>query len=226
MEAYQLKVTLYRSDPSIWRRILIPVHLYYHFQELRQILLVAMGWEDDHLTLFELSQEELQIPGAPPHAGHQTLRQSNDLADNRTFINELLHEKQKFTFVYDFGDDWQHHVIVEKIVTDYENEYPQVIAYEGNCPPEDVGGIAAYTMLLQALENPDDPVNEEMVEWIAEWMENEEINEYDLEMVNNRLSRMTVDKQVRRKRKTMAELKIAKRNRKKSPVSGSKNNSH
>lgn len=63
---------------------------------------------------------------------------------SKTYIREYLEDNDWFTYTYDMGDDWQHRVTIEKIIDDYENDYPMVIKYKGNCPLEDCGGIYGY----------------------------------------------------------------------------------
>lgn len=57
-----------------------------------------------------------------------------------TCIDEFLERIPWFTYVYDLGDDWQHRVTIEKILDDWELNYPQVLKYKGDCPIEDCGG--------------------------------------------------------------------------------------
>lgn len=47
-----------------------------------------------------------------------------------------------FQYVYDFGDYWQHDVLLEAVLQPAPGrKYPRCIAGERSCPPEDVGGI-------------------------------------------------------------------------------------
>jgi hypothetical protein len=46
-EIYQIKVTLLRTDPPIWRRVLVPADL--ALEQLHDVLQLAMGWEDCHM---------------------------------------------------------------------------------------------------------------------------------------------------------------------------------
>lgn len=57
-------------------------------------------------------------------------------------MKDFLCEKQrkKFTYIYDFGDDWFHDIIV-KAKTEDTLLYPRCIAEKGACPPENYGGI-------------------------------------------------------------------------------------
>jgi hypothetical protein len=54
-------------------------------------------------------------------------------------------EKAKVVYVYDFGDDWRHDIIVEKILPAAPGvAYPRCTAGRGETPAEDSGGIWAF----------------------------------------------------------------------------------
>ena len=80
------------------------------------------------------------------------------------------------------GDYWEHKVVVEKIIEDYEYDYPMVVKYKGDCPYEDCGGIEAYYELLEILKNPSHPEYEAYKSWIDESVFND--YEYDIDTVN------------------------------------------
>ncbi|HZI77678.1 MAG TPA: plasmid pRiA4b ORF-3 family protein, partial [Gemmatimonadales bacterium] len=47
----------------------------------------------------------------------------------------------RFTYTYDFGDNWEHTVLIERPRRPLESgRYPACIAGKRNCPPEDCGG--------------------------------------------------------------------------------------
>ncbi|KDP84603.1 hypothetical protein CF70_018540, partial [Cupriavidus sp. SK-3] len=56
-------------------------------------------------------------------------------------LNHALGSATEFEYRYDFGDDWQHRVIVESVgYPDLALALPVCLACEYACPPEDVGG--------------------------------------------------------------------------------------
>ena len=71
------------------------------------------------------------------------------LEANTTFIREFLEANDWFTYTYDLGDDWQYRVTIEKVITDYELDYPIVLKYKRDCPPEDCGGIYGFYQNLE-----------------------------------------------------------------------------
>jgi hypothetical protein len=69
-------------------------------------------------------------------------------------------------YEYDFGDGWEHDVVLEAI-GEAVGEKPSVRVLAGKCacPPEDVGGIGGYYRFLEAIQNPKHPEHRDMLEW-------------------------------------------------------------
>ena len=91
--------------------------------------------------------------------------------DINSKINQLIKsEKQKFTYLYDFGDSWEHTIVVEKILEkDQSKKYPICLEGERACPPEDCGSIPGYYNLIKIRKNKKHPQYEELiVEWLGE----------------------------------------------------------
>ena len=75
-------------------------------------------------------------------------------------------EKFKFIYEYDFGDGWEHELLIEKILPLEEGKaYPVCLTGKRACPPEDCGGIWGYSDFLEAVQDPDHPEHEEMLDW-------------------------------------------------------------
>jgi hypothetical protein len=97
-----------------------------------------------------------------------------DLDDERKIMDvkraRIHHVVQRvgteFEYVYDFGDDWEHDLLLEAILQPDPNvPYPRCIAGERNCPPEDVGGAGGYENYLVALADPEDEEHEDLLAW-------------------------------------------------------------
>ena len=70
--------------------------------------------------------------------------------------NVITGEKFKFFYLYDFGDSWEHEVLVEKVLTaQSDTRYPVCIKAKRACPPEDCGGTWGYQTLLKAIKEPE-----------------------------------------------------------------------
>jgi hypothetical protein len=74
----------------------------------------------------------------------------------------------KIVYTYDFGDEWEHGIVLEKgLPVDPKMAYPLCMGGGGACPPEDCGGIGGFYSLLEALQNPRDPQHEELLERVG-----------------------------------------------------------
>ncbi len=153
-----LKVTLHGTKPSVWRRLLMPGGM--TLGDLHHAIQAAMGWHDSHLHTFD-------IDGRQYGDRHQV----DDVAEeHRLTLNGLVKSGiARFTYTYDFGDNWQHMVAIEKTQPAIEGKsYPACVAGARNCPPEDCGGSWGYQHLLEVLADPAHPEHAEQIEWIGE----------------------------------------------------------
>lgn len=154
MTGYQLKITIKDSHPPIWRRIIVPAHI--SFYDLDDIIERAFGWTHDHMFAFDFRSLQVEFVGSP-------MKDSEDTAYE--CIDEWLDEGDTFLYTYDFGDDWQHTVKVEKIIK-YDKRYPQVLKSKGSNMIEDCGGIwGFYDCIDQAEPFNMEAVNEEFSKW-------------------------------------------------------------
>lgn len=103
-------------------------------------------------------------------------------------LDEIVHSpKASFKYEYDFGDGWEHTLLVEKIIPKDEAPKPYTcLAGKGRCPLEDCGGIWGYNHLLEIIKNPNDPEHENMIEWAGGEIDPDEFN---LDKVNRLLAK-------------------------------------
>lgn len=159
---YQLKITLHQSKPPIWRRVLVPGNI--TLGQLHYVIQIVMGWSNYHLHQFIVGKTYYSDPTF--ELGKYGSRVYNE--DSITLMRLVPGEKFKFQYEYDFGDDWLHDILVEKILPpDPERQLPVCVKGVRACPPEDVGGIWGYYNFLEALENPDHPEHTIYTEWIG-----------------------------------------------------------
>lgn len=161
---YQLHISLKRSKPKIWRRFLVTEDT--TLARLHKIIQEVMGWEDYHLHAFTIGETEF---------GEINEEWDNDFEDEKKAkLSDLnLAEKQKFEYVYDFGDNWEHEIKVEKILPfDSSVKYPKCIDGKLACPPEDCGSIWGYDELSELSKMPKDELTEdelERLEWLGDY---------------------------------------------------------
>ena len=127
--------------------------------ELAPILEGAMGWLGGHLHAFDVDGTWYGTPDPD--------WPSDDLDEDRYRLGEVLPSVgDKLRWDYDFGDGWEHNVVVEKIVeAEPRVEYPLCLAGRRACPPEDCGGPHGYAQLLEVLADPSHPEHDELREW-------------------------------------------------------------
>ena len=92
----------------------------------------------------------------------------------------------KFVYQYDFGDSWEHPIVVEKIAEDVQTDGPVCVDGARACPPEDSGGAWGYLEKLEALASPDD---DEETSSLREWMGDFDPERFDKDSVNKELKR-------------------------------------
>ncbi|WP_167578654.1 plasmid pRiA4b ORF-3 family protein [Jeotgalibacillus proteolyticus] len=192
-EAVIVRVSLELGNHSIWRRIAIPTYL--SFPELHETLQIIFDWSDSHLHEFYL------FPGQPFNPqGLSGKKDQKDVVklvsheESLSFQSRIpmkLEKGEKLSdylpgemlYIYDLGDSWQHRIVVEETIDDYDVNYPICLAGEGERPPEDVGGEGGYEEFLKVMADP----THSDYEHLKDWSEDQFIDEFDLEMVNRGL---------------------------------------
>jgi pRiA4b ORF-3-like protein len=160
---YQIKITLLGTRPPIWRRLLVPENL--TLAQMHDVLQAAMGWEDCHLHEFRIGRQRFGVPapddefmGGPPCINERKVRLSDVFTKSGA----------KAEYTYDFGDSWEHALLVEKILTpDPSLTYPLCTDGKLNGPPEDCGGLGGFYNFLEAIRDPEHDEHEELLEWIG-----------------------------------------------------------
>jgi hypothetical protein len=181
-QVFQLKVTLKGSKPPIWRRIRVRGSM--TLPRLHDCLQTVMGWTDSHLHQFVLRGPGGQriFYGQPDPDGNLEW----GLSERRVRLDRLVAApKDRFVYEYDFGDGWEHDILVEQVLPpDPEGKHPVCLAGKRACPPEDVGGIWGFAEFLEAMANPEHPEHEERLEWYGDDFDPDE---FSVEEVNRQL---------------------------------------
>ena len=164
---FQIKITLKETKPPIWRRI--QVKSITRMVDLHLILQTVMGWDNGHLHQYVVGKRPFQqlIGTRDDDAFGDTF----DVTDEtRVKLSDIVTApKFKFTYEYDFGDGWEHELVVEKILSADPNvAYPNCLAGKLCCPPEDVGGTWGYYDFLEKIKDENHPDHEEMMEWAGD----------------------------------------------------------
>jgi hypothetical protein len=159
---YQLKVALKGTKPPIWRRVLVGGSA--TLDDLHEVIQAAFGWWNYHLYEFEFGRTHYGIPDpdwdfGPPIRDARTTR-----------LDKVATTGAAFNYTYDFGDNWEHRVTVEKVLeASPVASLPVCLDGRRAGPPEDCGGVSGYEELLAVLADRSHPEHAERAEWASAW---------------------------------------------------------
>ncbi len=154
----RFKVTLKDVEPVVMRRLEVPLKI--RLDRLHLVLQAAMGWTNTHLYVFTAGGMSWGLPD--PDFGDE------DLPADKSTLLDILDDTGARTihYLYDFGNGWDHVIKIERILDAVPmTPYPMLLAAEGRCPPEDVGGPPGYQDFLEILADPDHEEHEQMLTW-------------------------------------------------------------
>ena len=129
--SYVVRVDLKGFKPPIWRRIQIPTGITY--KDLHQILQISFAWENSHLHSFFVDRTNMIGPSD---------LQMIQFAEEERLIDEDFKQRRKIDYIYDFGCDWKHQIVVEKMITHEvrASKYAICLKGRGDTPEEDSRG--------------------------------------------------------------------------------------
>ena len=132
--------------------------------QLHEVIQAAFGWWNYHLYEFEFGRARYSIPDpdwdfGPPARDARAAR-----------LDQVATAGASFNYTYDFGDDWEHKVTVEKVLdTSPVASLPACVDGRRAGPPEDCGGVWGYEELIRILADPSHPEHVERAEWASAW---------------------------------------------------------
>jgi hypothetical protein len=175
---YLLKIQLLGIEPEIWRRFVVPADI--SLDRLHDVIQIVMGWTDTHLHEFTIGNKRYtEYPES----------KEDGLECGTYLLGNLVKQKGRtFLYRYDFGDGWEHELVLEK--NRYSNPRLRTVLAcldgQRSCPPEDVGGVPGYARFLDALKDPNHEEHEIYTEWSGGDFDSEQ---FDSEVVNWELIR-------------------------------------
>lgn len=149
--ALELEITLRDVEPRIWRRIVVPESV--TLRRLHDLLQVAMGWQNSHLSLFAIGDRE-----------YGDIEDFEDLGSLATTLATVVEPGAVFRYDYDFGDGWEHDVRVVRRTT---SDGAHCLDGARACPPEDCGGPHGYAQLLDVQADPTHREHADLVDWLG-----------------------------------------------------------
>ena len=166
-----VRIELRDIYPKIWRRVEVP--LSFSLMSLHDIIQITFGWDGSHPFGFRVRD----------HA-------YGDRAAWRIRLQSLASSGiKRFTYIYDFGDSWQHDIFLRSIRTGKADiDYPVLVAGARRGPPEDIGGVWGYERYLAAVRDPTGAERRQMMEWYEDsFFDNYDPEDFDKERTNRKL---------------------------------------
>ncbi|WP_025272294.1 plasmid pRiA4b ORF-3 family protein [Haloglycomyces albus] len=180
---FQVNVELAGTKPPVWRRLQVRGDT--TLAELHRLLLAAFDWSGERKHVFHSISGEF----CDPRYRLEFARDENAV----TVANLVNQTGDDFTYVYDFADDWEHHIRVEKVhKPSGDVEYPCCSDGHGMSPLEGSGGVHTWRDVVSAWKHPKSPDNAEIVARLREALGDERADDFDpaefsLEEVNDRI---------------------------------------
>ena len=170
-----VKIVLRDIKPLIWRKVLVPGR--YTLAKMHHVIQETMGWTDSHLHAFHFQGEEF---------GPMDVEEMDWRDEKSVTLGKLLtRPRMKLSYLYDFGDDWNHDIVLEKIFEEEcLDEYPLCVGGERACPLEDCGCFVGHLEICRLLKNPKLPDPENIRRWVGKDYDPEA---FDEEAVNQKL---------------------------------------
>ena len=181
---HRVTVVLRGSTPAIWRRLDVASDT--SLAGLHRILQCGFGWDSSHLWMFQTPRGEYGSPGPGRGSGHRN-------AAVTTLQDVAPEVGDRFCYIYDFGDDWEHDIEVEAVTPAEPGVvYPRCVAGRRAGPPEDCGGVGGYEDLVAVLTDPGHEEHEERLEWLGlDSADHFDPAAFDVTAVNRHLALLT-----------------------------------
>lgn len=161
-EIATVRIELRDTDPPIWREVEVPTSM--TLKALHDVIQAVMGWFDYHLWEFTIGKQRY---GLPIDEDWGTARNE---ADKVRLRDVLKPRKTTIDYLYDFGDSWEHRLIVTDVrAGSAQASYPRYVGGERNAPPEDCGGIPGFYDMLDAIADPGHPNHADAREWADDY---------------------------------------------------------
>ncbi|MFT4124940.1 MAG: plasmid pRiA4b ORF-3 family protein [Gordonia sp. (in: high G+C Gram-positive bacteria)] len=181
---YLLRISLREIAPEIWRRFRVPATV--TLDELHEIVQAVMGWENRHLHAWTVTVDAAGRPlisYKPEYAFADWGTDEQERDEQGVPMTAVLRTVgDSVLYVYDFGDHWEHDLVIEEVVADTH----EVACLDGAraCPPEDCGGPGGYAQLLAVRADPGHPDRD----WLGDAAAAFEPEHFDATEVNDRIA--------------------------------------
>ncbi|MCE8512287.1 plasmid pRiA4b ORF-3 family protein [Ruegeria pomeroyi] len=156
----RIRIELAHLEPTIWRRV--EVSLTTNLRALHEIIQTVMPWESYHLYDFRIGDRVYGEPDPEDALWGRKIYQAKSMRLGMLVDRGVA----EFLYTYDFGDDWQHRILIEEVTDAVSGtDYPTFVDGERTAPPEDVGGPNGFMDFVEAMARPRHPQHRDMVRW-------------------------------------------------------------
>lgn len=188
---FQFKLTLNRTEPSLWRRFQVPCD--YNFFEFHNVIQNVMGWSGVclHKYIFDSEDNLFQIKEDNPEDARVDAMLFPNFPDGMPSYNELnlkladyfkVNDETTVTYEYDFISDWGHDLVLEKNLDREDGvEYPKCLDGARACPPEMCGGVLQYHQIVQNVKDKKNPFYKRTMDYVRSTENYENVEHYDTE---------------------------------------------
>jgi len=154
----ELRIEIAGIQPPIYRKLHVPD--FYTMHQLHYLIQLAFDWKNAHLYSFFYQGREIST-------FEDDFNETQPEDATRITLKEVLKKpKEHLLYVYDFGDNWEHDIRVEKVLEpDMKKHYPQCISGQRKAPPEDVGGILGFEDFVEIVNDMEHEEHDEIIGW-------------------------------------------------------------
>lgn len=155
---HELRITLLELAPPIWRRVQVPASM--SLDRFHRVIQAAMGWRQEHLYEFTIDGVLYGLPDR---------EFGREIADARRIRATRIGRTAgaTCTYLYDFGDGWQHEIVLERVLEPEPGvRYPRLVGGGRACPPENCGGPPGYLDFLAIVLDPRHPERRWMLDLV------------------------------------------------------------
>ena len=172
----QLHLELRYLKPKVWRRVLVPETI--TLAKLHAVIQAAFQWGGGHLHEFDAAGERYGTADPDYDAPGSVLSE-------KTRLTKAMTASGTIDYVYDFGDNWQHRIKLEKRLAPLGMKLPMCVAGANAAPPDDCGGVPGYVDFVEAMADPAHPEHQAMKEWLGrDW----DPQAFDIDHINSWLA--------------------------------------
>ena len=165
---YQIKIQLVWFKPFVYRTLLVKPSI--NLEVLHNYIQQLFGFENMHLYSFYDKKNDIYIVMNE----EEKYEWNEKIAKNVKLKDVLPTEKDKILYTYDFGDNWEFNIKLEKIV-ETDEKLPKVLRWKWWYLIEDCGWVWGLEELIEIYKKKDKKGAENMWYDEFEYLE-EELN--------------------------------------------------